>query len=216
MSNGAMSADFEVVSFDEPPGPTMPQQLGSRLWFPMWLMGIGGFTVGIVLAIIRASEVADLDGAGVWTSDTTAQLQHVGAGFMFIGFAGAFAAVTFAIARILGQFRQGGGDLQQAAGRSVRLLKMPRSGNLFILTMVMAMMTIVVAVILHFAFAAGIDNTAASLEDAEQRFIVLEGVRRLGIALFLVSFLLGLGTIIKVLRVQGIRLRQLPDEQPQA
>ena len=68
---------------------------------------------------------------------------------------------------------------------------------------------------LHFAFAAGIDNTAASLEDAEQRFIVLEGGRRLGIALFLVSFLLGLGTIIKVLRVQGIRLRQLPDDPPQ-
>ncbi len=40
-------------------------------------------------------------------------------------------------------------------------------------------------------------------------------VRRLGIALFLVSFMLGLGTIIKVLRVQGIRLRQLPDEPPQ-
>ena len=214
MSSGAMSADFEVVSFEHSPGRTMPQQLGDRLWFPMWLMGIAGFTVGIVLAIIRAGEVADLNGAGVWTSDTTAQLQHVGAGVMFIGFAGAFAAVTFAIARILGQFRQGGGDLQEATGRTVRLLKMPLSGRLFILTMMMAMMTIVLAVILHFVFAADIDSSAASLEDAEQRFIVLEGVRRLGIAMFLVSFLLGLGTIIKVLRVQGIRLRQLPDESP--
>ena len=136
----------------------------------------------------------------------------MGAGFMFIGFAGALAAVTLVIARILGQFRQGGGDLQAATGRTVRLLKMPLSGKLFMLTMVMAMMTILVAVILHFVFAADIDDNAASLEDAEQRFIVLEGVRRLGIALFLVSFMLGLGTIIKVLRVQGIRLRQLPDE----
>ncbi len=215
MSSGAMSPDFEVVSFDHSPGLTMPQRLGGLLWFPMWLMGIGGFTVGIVLAIIRANEVADLNGAGVWTSDTTAQLQHVGAGFMFIGFAGALAAVTLVIARILGQFRQGGGDLQQATGRTVRLLKMPLSGKLFILTMVMAMMTILVAVILHFVFAADIDDNAASLEDAEQRFIVLEGVRRLGIALFLISFMLGLGTIIKVLRVQGIRLRQLPDEPRQ-
>ena len=39
-------------------------------------------------------------------------------------------------------------------------------------------------------------------------------VRRIGIALFLISFMLGLGTIIKVLRVQGNRLRQLPDEPP--
>ena len=55
-------------------------------------------------------------------------------------------------------------------------------------------------------------NAAASLEDAEQRFIVLEGVRRVGVGLFLLSVLLGLATIIQVLRFQSMRIRELVDE----
>ena len=89
---------------------------------------------------------------------------------------------------------------------------MPLTAKLFILTMAMAMMIIVGAVIAHFIFAADIDNTAASLADAEERFIVLDGVRRVGIVMYLISFMLGLGTIIKVLRFQSIRIRELPGE----
>ncbi len=212
MTSSAASADFEIVSFARSPGRNMPQRIGRMLWLPMWLMAVMGFTVGIVLAIIRAGEVADLNGAGVWASDTTAQLPHAGAGFMFIGFASVFAAISFAIARILGEFRKGGGDVQEATGRTVQTLKMPLTAWLFLGTMAMAMMTIIVAVILHFIFAADIDNTAASLADAEERFIVLEAVRRVGIVTYLLSFMLGLGTIIEVLRFQSIRIRQLPGE----
>ncbi len=206
------TANFELVSFTHSPGRNFSQRLGRMLWLPMWLMAVMGFAAGFVVAIIRANEVADLDGAGVWSSDTAAQLQHVGAGLMFIGFAAVFAAISFAIARILGEFRNGGGILQESTGRTVQLLKMPLTAKLFILTMAMAMMVLVIASILHFVFAADISATAASLEDAEQRFIVLEGIRRGAIAVYLVSFMLGLGTIIKVLRFQSIRIRQLADE----
>ena len=41
---------------------------------------------------------------------------------------------------------------------------------------------------------------------------MLDGVRRVGIAMYLISFLLGLGTIIDVLRFQAIRIRELPGE----
>lgn len=190
----------------------MPQTIGRMLWFPMFLMAMMGFGAGFVIAIIRANEVADLNGAGVWTDETTAQLQHVGAGLMFIGFAAVFAAISFAIARILGEFRKGGGDLQEASGRTVKVLKMPFTAKLFLGTMAMAMMAVLIAAIMHFIFAADIDNTAASLEDAEQRFIVLEGIRRGGVVVFLLSFLLGLGTIIEVLRFQSIRIRELASE----
>ena len=210
MATTATSADFDIVTGDRSPGRNMPQRIGRVLWFPMWVMAVMAFTVGFILAIVKANEVADVGGA--WANDTVAQLSHVVAGFMFLGFASVFAAISFAIARILGEFRQGGGDLQEATGRAVRTLKMPLTAKIFILSMAMAMMTIVVAVILHFIFAADINNTAASLQDAEQRFIVLEGVRRLGIAIYLISFLLGLGTIIDVLRFQSIRLRELPAE----
>ena len=210
------STDFDTASFAHAPGRNMPQRIGRVLWLPMWLMAVMGFAAGIVLAIIRANEVADLGGAGVWASDTTAQLQHVGNGFMFLGFAGVFAAISFAIARILGEFRAGGGELQEATGRTIRLLRMPLTAKLFILTMAMAMMALVAASVLHFIFAADIESTAASLEDAEQRFIVLEGIRRASIAVYLVSFMLGLGTIIEVLRFQSIRVRELADEPQRA
>lgn len=190
----------------------MPQTIGRMLWFPMFLMAMMGFGAGFVIAIIRANEVADLNGLGVWTDETTAQLEHVGAGLMFIGFAAVFAAISFAIARILGEFRKGGGDLQEATGRTVKVLKMPFTAKLFLGTMAMAMMAVLIAAIMHFIFAADIDNTAASLEDAEQRFIVLEGIRRGGVVVYLLSFLLGLGTIIEVLRFQSIRIRELASE----
>ncbi len=206
------TAEFEIASFKTSPGRNMPQTLGRMLWFPMWLMAAMGFGAGFVVAIIRANEVADLNGAGVWSTETTAQLQHVGAGLRFIGFAAVFAAISFAIARILGEFRKGGGELQEATGRTVQVLKMPLTAKLFLLTMVMAMMAVLIASIVHFVFAADIDGTAASLEDAEQRFIVLEGVRRGGVVVYLLSFLLGLGTIIKVLRFQSIRIRELAGE----
>ncbi len=208
----ATSTEFRIASFAKSPGRDMPQNLGRMLWFPMWLMAAMGFGAGFVVAIIRANEVAGLNGAGVWSTETTAQLQHVGAGLMFIGFAAVFAAISFTIARILGEFRKGGGELQQATGRTVKVLKMPFTAKLFIGTMAMAMMALVIASILHFVFAADIDGTAASLQDAEQRFIVLEGVRRGGVVVYLLSFLLGLGTIIEVLRFQSIRIRELAGE----
>ena len=207
MAATATSLDFDIVTGAESPGRNLPQRLGRVLWFPMWLMAVMGFTIGVVLAVVRANEVV-----GGGDAATVLQLQHVVAGFMFIGFASVFAAISFAIARILGEFRSGGGDLQQATGREVRTLKMPATATAFIVTMAMAMMAIVVAVILHFVFAADIVNTAASLELAERRFIVLEGVRRMAIAVYLISFMLGLGTIIQVLRFQAIRIRELPAE----
>ena len=208
MALNATSADFDIVTSAGSLGRNMPQRLGRALWFPMWVMAVMAFTVGFILAIVRANEIASTSP----DADTIAQLQHVVAGFMFIGFASVFAAISFAIARILGEFRKGGGEVQEATGRAVHTLKMSLTAKLFILTMAMAMMTIIGAAILHFIFAADIDNTQASLLDSEERFIVLEGVRRVGIAMYLISFMLGLGTIIKVLRFQAIRIRELPGE----
>ena len=207
MATSATSADFEIVTSDRSLGRNMPQQIGRKLWLPMWLMAGMAFAVGFGLAVVRAGEIADGGAA-----DTIMALRHSVAGFMFIGFASVFAAISFAIARILGEFRAGGGELQEATGRHVRTLKMPITAKLFIITMAMAMMAIIATVVLHFVFAVDVTNTAASLETAEQRFVVLEGVRRIGVAVYLVSFLLGLGTIIEVLRFQAIRIRELAGE----
>ena len=48
-----------------------------------------------------------------------------------------------------------------------------------------------------------------SLEDAELWSLRLEAIRRLGVAIYLLSFLQGLATIIRVLRFQSLRMREL-------
>ena len=188
-------------------GYNLPQQAGVRLWLPMLAMALMAFVAGTVLGIVRADEIS---GAG--SAETIERLRHLQAGVMFLGFASVFAAVSFAIARILGQFRKGGGELQEAAGGRVVTLKMPLTAKVFLGSMMMAMMTLLAAVVLHFVFAADLTGSVASLELSEQRFIVLEGVRRVGVAGFLVAITLGLATIAQVLRFQTARIRELPTE----
>jgi hypothetical protein len=204
MATMTASRDFDIVASDGSLGRNLPQRLGRILWFPMLLMALMAFAAGFVLAIARANEVAD--GGAI---DTIEALRHVIAGVMFIGFAAVFAAISFAIARILGEFRKGGGDVQEAAGGGVETLKMPLTAKLFIAIMVVAMMTILIASILHFVFAADVEAAEASIADSEQRFLVLEAVRRIGVGMYLFSILLGLGTIIQVLRFQSVRIREL-------
>ncbi len=202
-------ANFKVETSARSLGYNLPQRVGRLLWFPMFLMALMFFGAGMVLGIVRANEISDGSAA-----DTLATLQHVQAGVMFLGFASVFAAISFAIARILGQFRAGGGEVQAGARRTVQTLRMPGTAKLFLALMMMAMMTLVVASILHFVFAVDIDNTPGSLADAEDRFVVLEAVRRMGVAVYLLGILLGLATIIRVLRFQAVRMRRLPEEEP--
>jgi len=209
MATETARAQFKIETSTRSLGYNLPQRMGRLLWFPMFLMALVFFGAGMVLGIVRADEISDGGAA-----DTIATLQHVQAGIMFLGFASVFAAISFAITRILGQFRAGGGEVQAAARRTVETLKMPGTAKLFIVLMAVALMTIVVASVLHFVFAFDIDNTPASLADAEEQFIVLEGVRRTGVAVFLFAILLGLATIIRVLRFQAVRMRELPDEEP--
>jgi hypothetical protein len=202
-----MGREFDIVSSERSLGRNLPQRLGRVLWAPMLLMALMAFAAGFVVAIIRAGEVADGGGA-----DTIEAMRHVVAGLMFLGFAAVFAAISFAIARILGEFRKGGGDLQESVGGTVETLKMPVTAKAFIAVMMMAMMAILAAVVLHFIFAADVEATEASLASSEERFLVLEAVRRVGVGMYLFSILLGLATIIQVLRFQAQRIRALAAE----
>ncbi len=111
--------DFDVEVSDHNLGLNLPQRMGKRLWLPMFLMGIMAFPIAAILGIVRATAVSDGDAA------TAAALGHVTTGVMFIGFTSVFSAIVFAIARILGTFREGGGGIQETAGRRVLTLVMP-------------------------------------------------------------------------------------------
>lgn len=201
MTNNTHTLDYEVT--DHSPGYNLPQKMGRRLWAPMFVMALMAWPVAFVLAIVRATEIASANPDAV----TIARLGQITTGVMFIGFLSVFAAISFAIARILGQFRRGGGEVQEAAGRPVHTLRMPVTAKLFMALMMMAMMVIAVAVVLHFVVAGQVGTWSET--SVEQWSIVLEALRRTGVAVYLFAITLGLGTIITVLRFQGARLPQL-------
>lgn len=200
--------DFDVETSATALGFNLPQRIGRLLWAPMLAMALMAFPLGLLLGAVRAGILQQ-------GNDPTAvaALGQFGPAAMFTGFASVFAAVSFAIARILGTLRQGGGTVQQAAGRTVRSLRMPLTAKAFIALMMMAMMLLVGAVVAHVIVGAAIlRGDAAVLASADAWAIRLEAVRRLGIALYLVAIVLGLASIAEVLRFQAIRLRELPGE----
>jgi hypothetical protein len=136
---------------------------------------------------------------------------------MFLGVASVFAAISFAIARILGVLRVGGGSVQETSGRSVQTLRMPASGKVFIGLMLVAVMAIVLAVMAHLVIGVAIlAGNETALAGSAAWFDSLEGVRRIGTAMYLLAIAFGLGTIVEVLRFQARRIRELPAEAPPA
>lgn len=200
--------EFKVEVSARSPGYNLPQKVGRTLWGPMLLMAVLAFPVAFILGAVRAGEIAD--GAAATTIES---LRHVGAGVMFLGFASVFAAISFAIANILGAFRRGGGEIQEAVGVQVQTLKMAVTGKIFIAGMMMAMMVILGAVVAHWVLASSVSSGDLSLVDSERAFVWLEGIRRIGVAMYLTAITLGLGTIITVLRFQARRVRELADER---
>jgi hypothetical protein len=200
-----------VTISDHALGQNLPQKLGTLLWAPMLLMAAMAFPIALGLAIYRSSLVAQ----GAAPAAVAALGQLVPAA-MFLGFATVFAAVSFAIARILGVLRTGGGAVQIAAGLKVHTLNLPATGQLFIILMVMAMMLLLFAVVAHVVLAAQLfANAADPTISATARTWAewLEGVRRFGASTYLLSIALGLATIFRVLGFQSERLRQLPTER---
>lgn len=194
---------FDTKTSEAGLGYALPHKMGRALWAPMWLMALMAFVVGFVLAIARANIVANFGGADIGAQ----KLSHFIPAVMFIGFLAVFAAVSFAVARILGVFRKGGGDLQEEIGGTVETLKMPVTARLFMAMMMMGMMLIGVMVVLHFVVAGNVGTWSA--ESVEAWAISLEGFRRLGVALYLFGIAFGLGTIITVLHFQSDRIRRL-------
>ncbi len=214
MTTSAISShgEFRVTASDRAPGLNLPQKMGRALWAPMLLMGVMAYPAAVVLGAIRANLVAN----GTTTSDaaTAAALGQYTTAVMFLGFASIFAAIVFAIARILGAFRTGGGGVQQASGRRVLTLAMPPTAKAMVGLMMMLLFAVVVHVILGINVSAAVlSSDAASVTTIQFWSTWIEGVRRLGVAVYLVSIALGLATIVQVLRFQAARIRELPEER---
>jgi len=207
MATRTIRRDFDVVLSDRALGVNIPQRLGQALWAPMLGMALMAFPAALALAIVRATLVAQ---GGPAT--TVAALGQLVPAAMFLGFATVFAAITFAIARILGVLRTGGGAVQEATGRSVQTLRMPAVAKLFIAFMAMGMMLILGAVAVHVVIAIQLLGGAIDVTTARTYGEWLEGVRRFGASTYLLSIAFGLASIFTVLGFQATRIRELPRE----
>ncbi|MEA3501503.1 MAG: hypothetical protein U9R47_01905, partial [Actinomycetota bacterium] len=195
--------DFNTETSTKALDVNVPQKAGRALWAPAFAMSLVGFAAGMILAIVKATAIADGDAV------LAASLNNYGIAAMFFGFTMVFTGISFAIARILGEFRVGGGRTQEAAGSEVKTLKMPATAKAFIGLMAMAMMILMAAVIGHVVVGVQINAETLSLVDAEQWDIWLEAARRFAVQLYLFAIALGLGTIIYVIRYQSIRIREI-------
>ena len=207
MTAATLRRDYDVVLSDRALGVNVPQRLGQVLWAPMLAMALMAFPAALALAIARATLVAQ---GGPAT--TVAALGQLVPAAMFLGFATVFAAITFAIARILGVLRTGGGAVQEATGRSVQTLRMPALAKLFIALMAMGMMLILGAVAIHVVIAIQILGGAIDATTAQTYGEWLEGVRRFGASTYLLSIAFGLASIFTVLGFQVVRIGELPTE----
>jgi len=196
---------FNTQSSQKALDVNIPQRAGRTLWAPAFAMSLVGFALGMILAIAKASAIADGDAV------LAASLNNYGIAAMFFGFTMVFTGIAFAIARILGEFRVGGGRTQETAGSEVKTLKMPATGRAFIGLMAMAMMILMAAVIGHVVVGVQISAETLSLVDADQWDIWLEAARRFAVQLYLFSIALGLATIIYVIRFQSIRIHEIAD-----
>ena len=204
MTTTTATNGFTTETTTKAPDRILPQKAGRALWAPMLVMALMGFAAGIVLAIFKTVEVNNAT-----DPELIAALGQFTTAAMFIGFASVFAAISFAIARILGEFRVGGGSVQEASGSQVKTLKMPATAKGFIIFMMMGMMLIVGAVVAHIIVGVQVNNGDLSLVDTEQWSLWLEAARRLGVSAYLFGIGLGLATITQVLRFQGIRIREV-------
>ncbi|MFV1989573.1 MAG: hypothetical protein ACC652_02395 [Acidimicrobiales bacterium] len=200
------SDGFHVDVSEESLGYNKPQVAGRALWLPMLVMAVMGWGIGFALAIVEAgTDRTDLA--------TLQDLGNLVPAFMFVGFLGVFSAITFAIARILGEFRKGGGEVQALAGDKVQTIKMPSTAKLMLVFMAMGMMVMIAGIATNFASAANFDATAADLLERASWGAAACGLGRLGVALYLVGITFGLGTIIEVLRFQSIRIGEVAKHQ---
>jgi hypothetical protein len=139
-----------------------------------------------------------------------AQVAAGNPGLLFLGIGVLLSAVTFLLATILGELRDGGTGVQQALGEPTLILKRPLTGKLFPPAMMMGLMTLVATLVTGFVQAAKLDSDPSGAADIGAW---LGPLRFAGVALLFTGVALALATIVHSLRFQAARIEQLANER---
>lgn len=171
--------------------------LARRMWRPMLAMGVMAVATGVVAGAVQA------------TLDSSLSVSQVAAwnpGVLFLGIGLLLSAVTFLLATILGELRDGGTSVQQALGEQALILKRPLTGKLFPAAMMMGLMTLIAAAVIGFLQAAALDTDPAGAADIAAWVTPL---RFAGVALLFTGVALALATIVRALRFQAGRIQDI-------
>ncbi len=218
--------DDRVITTTRASGYTLAQYMGIYLWLPMLLMGaiavFTGFGLGIAQGAIGADLFETFDAGDKADFETLGALS---AGFVVLGIGFLLSSISFALARIAGVFRVGGGQVQAAAGNEVRILAMPWTAWAFLMLMMMGFMTVIAGFIVHVIAASEIHDAwtgATSLSEpgnasdlglANTLTTWAGPVARFGVGMLFTGIAFMLATIIHILRFQANRITQLATER---
>jgi hypothetical protein len=103
--------EFQIEIRRRSPGYNTIQQIARYMVLPSFAMGLMGILAGLALGIVGGVHIHD----HTYTAGNIERLRQLAQGFEVGGLAFVFAGISFAIARILGVFRKGGGDVQEAS-----------------------------------------------------------------------------------------------------
>ena len=174
--------------------------MARKLWRPMLAMGLMTVAAGVVVGILQANLDLPLH---------VSQVAAWNQGVLFLGIGFLLSAVTFLLATILGELRDGGTSVQHALGEKALILKRPLTGMLFPPAMMMGLMTLIATLAIGFVQAAKLDNDPTGAADIGAW---IGPLRFAGVALLFTGVALALATIVRSLRFQAARVDQLAHE----
>ncbi len=217
--------------------PTGMQKMAGMMWAPMLLMGMMIVFASLGLSVVKASFASDYfgvekairDGADASLIDKRQFIESVNVwlpGFQLLGIGLILSAITFSLANILGVFRAGGVQIQQAFGKEPQTLTPPLTGTLFPMMMMMGLMILIVNLIIAGIIGAiawdVYGNSVAEINAAGAGSGLLDDLgtvktfktwlepfKFVGLATILVGISMAVHTILQVIRFQGQRIREL-------
>lgn len=178
--------------------------MARKLWRPMVAMGLMTVAAGVIVGIVQANLNVPLH---------VSQVAAWNPGVLFLGMGFLLSAVSFLLATILGELRDGGTSVQQALGEKALILKRPLTGKLFPPAMMMGLMTLIAALAVGFVQAAKLDNNPSAAADIGAW---IGPLRFAGVALLFTAVALALATIVHSLRFQAVRIEQIADQHAAA
>ncbi|MGI9605042.1 MAG: hypothetical protein ACR2P0_02770 [Acidimicrobiales bacterium] len=186
-----------LVTSADIPRPLPIHAMATRMWRPMLLMGAMAVVIGAIVRAIAAGE-----GAGTESFRETAAW---GIGLEFLGEAMLLSGIAFLLGTILASLRQGGAEVQKAAGGEIRVLRMPATGKAFVaLTMTGLMVGVA-----QFIASVVLSGRADDVVGYGELTAFIGPLREFSLGLILAGIVLALVTIGNVLSFQFDRVRQL-------